>query len=560
MNLRLWKRRDGHLSLVVVVVLAAGLGVLWLTSATSVRHLADNLIAAYLMVWGIYAVLSKVPREELQKRFILMTASLVSVLLLLEVPAWLRFIDYREIFSTSGYTVWRKPGYVLDEELLWVHQPHYELQMNYTRGNIGEYLCLPPGDPQTFHLKYDRNGFRNQPTLAAADIAVIGDSYVESLMIPDSALLTSVLGQLENGTVANFGVAGYGPQQELAVLKRYALPLHPRTVIWVFYEGNDLVDAGLYDELRASLTTGSSAVEATVERSFSKNALAALLRTSQTCTPHPDVEKRYGTVRDKDGKEVRTYFLDPGRPLLPEDLVALDKTRRALAEAYRLCRERGIRFVVVFAPTTFRVYHGLARLIDVSDEIKRWVINDLPERLRTILADIAPDIDYVDLTPWMKAEAEKGTQVFLADDSHWTQDGHRLVAKALHDATGSHAHVAKRSGGHAKADRVIDLARDALMVRAPDGTIRYWNKGAEQLYGWAPKETLGKSSHVLLKTIFPESLRNIEAELNRTGRWEGELVHKRRDGSQVIVASRWELRRNGTTSVVEINSERPRHN
>jgi PAS domain-containing protein len=81
------------------------------------------------------------------------------------------------------------------------------------------------------------------------------------------------------------------------------------------------------------------------------------------------------------------------------------------------------------------------------------------------------------------------------------------------------------------------------------------------MYGWKPKESLGKSSHQLLRTIFPKSLQSIEAELNRTGRWEGELLHKRRDGSPVVVASRWELQRNAldnSTTVIEINSERPR--
>ncbi len=101
----------------------------------------------------------------------------------------------------------------------------------------------------------------------------------------------------------------------------------------------------------------------------------------------------------------------------------------------------------------------------------------------------------------------------------------------------------------------------ALIVRGPDGTIRYWNKGAEYLYGWAPRETLGDSSHRLLKTIFPKPLKTIEAELLRTGRWDGNLVHKRRDGSQVTVASHWELQlsaKDWSATVVEINSDRQR--
>ena len=81
----------------------------------------------------------------------------------------------------------------------------------------------------------------------------------------------------------------------------------------------------------------------------------------------------------------------------------------------------------------------------------------------------------------------------------------------------------------------------ALLVRGTDGTIRYWNKGAERLYGWRPDDTLGQRAHHLLQTVFPKPLPSIETELVQTGRWEGELVHKRRDGSEVRVASQWEL-------------------
>src|SRR5688572_22338995 len=113
-------------------------------------------------------------------------------------------------------------------------------------------------------------------------------------------------------------------------------------------------------------------------------------------------------------------------PLSSNDMDALKKTSSALAEACRLCRERGIRFVVVFAPTAFRVYQGLANLVDVSSEVKRWNVTDVPDRLREIVAGISADINYADLTPFLRAEAEKGTPVFLPDDSHWTPAGHQI--------------------------------------------------------------------------------------------------------------------------------------
>ena len=73
---------------------------------------------------------------------------------------------------------------------------------------------------------------------------------VEGMTISDAAIATSVLSRLQGKVVANLGQYGYGPQQEFAVLQRYALPLEPRTVIWMFFEGNDLSDAADYRELQ----------------------------------------------------------------------------------------------------------------------------------------------------------------------------------------------------------------------------------------------------------------------------------------------------------------------
>jgi PAS domain S-box-containing protein len=104
---------------------------------------------------------------------------------------------------------------------------------------------------------------------------------------------------------------------------------------------------------------------------------------------------------------------------------------------------------------------------------------------------------------------------------------------------------------------LVDTEHDAFMVRNPDGTIKFWNKGAEHLYGWEFRETIGERSHNLLQTVFPVPLQYIEKELEHNGYWEGPLVHTRRDGSRLVVQSRWELQfdmREQSATVVEINS------
>jgi PAS domain S-box-containing protein len=91
--------------------------------------------------------------------------------------------------------------------------------------------------------------------------------------------------------------------------------------------------------------------------------------------------------------------------------------------------------------------------------------------------------------------------------------------------------------------QLLDLTHDSIFVRDTDDVVTYWNRGAEELYGWSRDEAVGKVSHRLMKTIFPAPLENMAAELFRTGRWDGELVHTRRDGSRVTVSSRWSLQR-----------------
>ena len=91
--------------------------------------------------------------------------------------------------------------------------------------------------------------------------------------------------------------------------------------------------------------------------------------------------------------------------------------------------------------------------------------------------------------------------------------------------------------------RLLDLSHDAIIVRDPDGHIRYWNHGAEELYGWSRAEAMGKVSHVLLRTEFPLPMEEMIEELHRTGRWTGELVHRKRNGRKVTVLVRKTLDR-----------------
>ena len=91
--------------------------------------------------------------------------------------------------------------------------------------------------------------------------------------------------------------------------------------------------------------------------------------------------------------------------------------------------------------------------------------------------------------------------------------------------------------------QMLDLASDALIVRDIDGTINYWNQGAEKMYGWTKQEALGQVTHHLFHTIFPQSLETILAQLEEREYWEGELIHTTNYNTTITVFSRWNLQR-----------------
>jgi len=105
---------------------------------------------------------------------------------------------------------------------------------------------------------------------------------------------------------------------------------------------------------------------------------------------------------------------------------------------------------------------------------------------------------------------------------------------------------------------LLDLAQDAIVVRDMQSRIVFWSRGAEVMYGWPSKEALGRNTSELLATEFSEPTEDIEATLLRQGQWQGEAIHHKRDGTRMIIASRWALQRDadgGPVRVLTINSD-----
>ena len=143
-----------------------------------------------------------------------------------------------------------------------------------------------------------------------------------------------------------------------------------------------------------------------------------------------------------------------------------------------------------------------------------------------------------------------------------------LAISPLRDSSGEvvgASKVARDIGGRLRIERalaeqarLLNLTNDAVVIRDTSNRIRYWNRGANEMYGYSPEEAIGRVSHDLFQTVFPEPLDVIEDTLRRCGRWSGELVHKRKDGHELIAASRWALDRDSAGNplfILETNND-----
>ena len=99
---------------------------------------------------------------------------------------------------------------------------------------------------------------------------------------------------------------------------------------------------------------------------------------------------------------------------------------------------------------------------------------------------------------------------------------------------------------------MLDLTHDAIVVHDMNGIVTFWNRGAEELYGWSAAEAVGQSFHGLTQTRFPAPEADIRADLLAAGRWAGELSRTRRDGSDIVISSRLALWRDRTGKPVAV--------
>jgi PAS domain S-box-containing protein len=116
------------------------------------------------------------------------------------------------------------------------------------------------------------------------------------------------------------------------------------------------------------------------------------------------------------------------------------------------------------------------------------------------------------------------------------------------------AELSQREEQFRNRAELLDLANDAIIMRDWEGAIRFWNAGAENLYGWRREEVLGQNLHWMLQSVFPVSFGEVEATLRDRKTWQGNLIQCTKDGREIIVACRKTLNLEGD-AILEVSRD-----
>lgn len=300
----------------------------------------------------------------------------------------------------------------------------------------------------------DEHGFANprgRYRTGAVDVAVVGDSFAQGYCVPREA---SMIGRLDRRPrpVQSLAYAGQGPLAELGTLKEVGALLRPKRVLWMYFEGNDLLDLRresrspvlaryLEPEFRQELPRFQPEIDRALRRFVDKRLEAARARNRW-------LSPRAGLAHFRDALPETLTLRHLRRALglarlkhfgldAAETAVELERFGRVLAEAKRTVESWGGTLVFVYLPE----WSNFA--------VPSYARSDREAVLRHARAR---GLNIVDLLPVFAAHPHPRTLFPLGLPGHYSAEGHAVVARALERVLTSAAAPAPSPGPRRVAD------------------------------------------------------------------------------------------------------------
>ena len=335
-----------------------------------------------------------------------------------------------------------------DDTLGYRYKPDVQLHIPNSRTELYSPAYGVKVPMKTIEWITNGDGFRARSNGGLADIAVIGDSFVEYGDTENQTFGKLLEQRLPGSTVSNLGISGYGPFQYLEVLKRYAIRENPKIAMFCFYEGNDI--AGIREYL--SWKQHGSALAGYVVTSHNilwryasvmvsvSSALFAPVRTTgemllRRLTRAQYVHPRLA-VLDLGGKRVDMLFVDTesSGSNVKETLKEAEwqQLRSILIEFKRITTEREIRALILNIPRSATVYAQYS----TEKSGKDWRATMAGQITRTrntenALLSLAKelDVEIINLRELYEKAAQEGRVVYEQIDTHWNLEGRELAAE-----------------------------------------------------------------------------------------------------------------------------------
>jgi lysophospholipase L1-like esterase len=287
-----------------------------------------------------------------------------------------------------------------------------------------------PGVESSFTYRTDEHGFRNpSPWPERAEIVVLGDSLAFGYGVEDDKTWTALLAQqLPGQRIINLGLVGAAPQQYLRIYETFGQALQPDVVLFCLFPGNDLGDAGRFDEWLKGGAQGNylegrfADPDAHVERSLrgvlEQSYLITLLRSGRSRAAS---SFRGRTIDFPDGSRLQLApaVYAKNEPLARPDHPNFRLVLETVEQARALAEQGGSQFLVLLVPTKEEVY------LPLLDEPP-------PTAIAPFLAAFdEAGIPYLDLTPHLQASAREGERLFFEVDGHPNAAGYRRIADVV---------------------------------------------------------------------------------------------------------------------------------
>ena len=362
---------------------------------------------------------------------VILLISLVLSLSVAELTVRLLYPELSDAHFNPYYNVdprWNMP----DEELGFIRRPFIKWQGWAYNDPAAHFV----------HFNTDENGFRNPPYQASAEIIFIGDSFTEAGNVPEEYSFVRLVAEQLNTTTLNLGRIGYGPPHYLKVMQRYAANYSPRIIVWVIFEGNDLLDAENFYHRRLLTPVElkqqrDSGVLGVLNQSFVFRLIKQIGKNFESKIAW-QLQGNFATTNGKT-ELIDFHYKYHQSSSVTQLTQGWHETQSSIQQAQLWAEQESIELMFVFVPIKIRVmgpYTDFSQadtkvLSDFVPGQKKWQQkSEFARALESLCQNLG--CRFFDITKLLQQSAAKGELVYSARyDTHLDTAGHKLLARFL---------------------------------------------------------------------------------------------------------------------------------